>query len=301
MANASFGPTKSATVNGTTLAYREQGEGEPVVFVHGGMSDLRTWEQQLPAIGRSHRAIAYSRRYHRPNQSLEPGERDPWEPHADDLAVFLHELGASPAHLVGNSQGAYISIVTALLTPDVVRSLVIEEPPVLPLFVQHAPPRPLELLRLFATRPRTALALVQFGATALAPLERHYRKGENERAFEAFARGALGTDFYARLSDTRRAQALENLDPLGAFTARRESFPALPEDGLRTLQKPCLLLTGAHSPPLAFRLTDRLEELLPDVERQEIPGASHLMHEDNPSAVNKAILEFVGRHRSTAS
>jgi pimeloyl-ACP methyl ester carboxylesterase len=51
MTSTSFGATKTVTVNGTTLAYREQGEGEPVVFVHGGISDLRTWEQQLPTVG----------------------------------------------------------------------------------------------------------------------------------------------------------------------------------------------------------------------------------------------------------
>jgi pimeloyl-ACP methyl ester carboxylesterase len=43
-------PFKTATVNGATLAYREEGEGDPVVFVHGGLSDLRAWEQQLPEI-----------------------------------------------------------------------------------------------------------------------------------------------------------------------------------------------------------------------------------------------------------
>jgi pimeloyl-ACP methyl ester carboxylesterase len=45
-------------------------------------------------------------------------------------------------------------------------------------------------------------------------------------------------------------------------------------------------------------LTDRLQELLPNVERVEIPAASHLMGEDNPGAVNEAILGFLARHAS---
>ena len=76
-------------VNRATLAYREQGEGEPIVFVHGGLSDLRAWEQQLPALGRSFRAIAYSRRFARPNQDIDPEADDPMLPHVDDLAAFL--------------------------------------------------------------------------------------------------------------------------------------------------------------------------------------------------------------------
>jgi pimeloyl-ACP methyl ester carboxylesterase len=37
-----FDGIKRAAVAGTTLAYREEGHGDPVVFVHGGLSDLRT-------------------------------------------------------------------------------------------------------------------------------------------------------------------------------------------------------------------------------------------------------------------
>ncbi len=68
---------------------------------------------------------------------------------------------------------------------------------------------------------------------------------------------------------------------------------------VRGIRAPVLLVTGELSPPMAFRLTDRLEELLPFVERVEIPEASHLMHEENAPAVNEAILGFLGRHRPT--
>ena len=89
MTSSTFGATKTATVNGTTLAYREQGEGEPVVFVHGGISDLRVWEQQLPTVSRSYRAVTYSRRFARPNEDIDPGADDPWPQHVEDLAAFL--------------------------------------------------------------------------------------------------------------------------------------------------------------------------------------------------------------------
>ena len=62
MTSTAFQGASTARVNGTTLAYLERGEGDPVVFVHGTISDLRTWQQQLPAIGASYRAVAYSRR-----------------------------------------------------------------------------------------------------------------------------------------------------------------------------------------------------------------------------------------------
>lgn len=56
---------------------------------------------------------------------------------------------------------------------------------------------------------------------------------------------------------------------------------------------PTLLLHGERSPRL-FRLrADRLEELLPNVRRMEVPAASHIMHEDNPQVVNEAIAGFL--------
>jgi pimeloyl-ACP methyl ester carboxylesterase len=79
----------SGAFDGATLAYREQGDGEPVVLVHGSSSDLRTLERQLSPIGASYRAIAYSRRYARPNQDIEPRADDRMLPHVDDLVAFL--------------------------------------------------------------------------------------------------------------------------------------------------------------------------------------------------------------------
>jgi pimeloyl-ACP methyl ester carboxylesterase len=38
---------------------------------------------------------------------------------------------------------------------------------------------------------------------------------------------------------------------------------------------------------------DHLETILRNVQRSEIPGASHLMHEDNPAAFNRAVLSFI--------
>jgi pimeloyl-ACP methyl ester carboxylesterase len=296
MTSTTFGATKTATVNGTTLAYRERGDGEPVVFVHGSISDLRVWNQQLPVIGRSYRAITYSRRYARPNQDIDRETDDQMLPHVEDLAVFLREIGAAPAHLVGNSWGAFISLLTAIRYPELVRTLVLEEPPVITLFVKSTTPRPTELLRLFATRPRTAFTLVVAVATIFAPVERAFRSGDDEKALEIFSRGAGGKEAYDQTPEARKQLARDNVLALRAQMLGA-GFPPLADDEVRGVRVPTLLMTGEHSPPVLLRLTDRLEELLPMVDRTEIPNASHAMHEENASAVNEAIVEFVGRHR----
>lgn len=283
-------------VDGAALAYREQGDGEPVVLVHGSASDLRTWEQQVPAISESHRVIAYSRRYARPNKDIRPGLDDQMTPHVDDLVAFLRAIDGAPAHLVGHSWGAFICLLTAIWHPQLARSLVLQEPPVLSLFTS-TPPRPREVLPLLVRRPRTAVAILEFGARTIAPAQRAFRRGDDDAALETFAHGVLGKDAYERLPDERRQQARENLNTLRAQLLGA-GFPPLSEDDVRGVRVPTLLMTGDRSPALLLRLTERLEELLPNAERIEIVDASHAMQEEKPSAVNAAILGFLARHAS---
>jgi pimeloyl-ACP methyl ester carboxylesterase len=294
--SASFDGVRTAAVDGMALAYREQGEGEAVVFVHGSASDLRTWEQQLPAIGTRYRAIAYSRRYARPNEDIEPGADDQMLPHVDDLAALLRLIGAAPAHLVGHSWGAFICLLAAIRRPETVRSLVLQEPPVLSLFVS-TPPSPKELFPLLARRPRTALAILEFVARTIAPTQRAFRRGDDDQALQTFAHGVLGKETYERLPEERTQQARENLGTLRAQLLGA-GFPPLDEEGVRGIRVPTLLMTGQRSPAFLLRLTEHLQRLLPNAERVDIAGASHAMQEENPGAVNEAILGFLARHAS---
>lgn len=294
-----FEGLRTASVNGVSLAYRERGAGEPVVFVHGSASDIRTWEKQVPAMGAEYRAVAYSRRYARPNDDIDAGVDDQMLPHVDDLATFLQSIDIPAAHLIGHSWGGFIALLTAIRHPEVVRSLVLMEPPVLSLFVS-TPPRPLELLGLFLRRPGTALAIVKFGATAVAPAQKAFRRGDNEAAMQAFGCGVLGKSSYERLSEARKQQVRDNL---GADRAQLlgAGFPPLSDDEVSGMQAPTLLLVGQHSPAFMRRLSDRLRELLPNSECIEIANASHLMHEDNARMVNETILDFLKRQASRTS
>lgn len=52
-----------AHVNGVDIEYVEQGEGPPLVFVHGYISDHRVWDDQIRLFSRHHKVIAPSQRY----------------------------------------------------------------------------------------------------------------------------------------------------------------------------------------------------------------------------------------------
>ncbi len=52
--------------------------------------------------------------------------------YAEDLASFIRGLGLQKSHVVGSSYGAYTALVLAAMHPELVRSLTIGEPPILP-------------------------------------------------------------------------------------------------------------------------------------------------------------------------
>jgi non-heme chloroperoxidase len=279
-------------VNGTTLEYRAQGSGQPLVLVHGSASDYRTWRGQRRAFAARYHVVAYSRRYHWPNAAIPTGADYSMNEHLDDLQALLHALQIEPAHLVGHSYGAFLALLLAMRQPGLVRTLVLAEPPVLTLFVSNTP-RPMEILKLWVTRPRTAVAIVKFGAVGFAPARAAAKRGDLEAAMHVFGNAVLGRDAYRRLSGPRLEEVHAN-----AFQAEflGSGFLPLDADQIRRVQAPTLLITAPHSPQLFACLTQRLAELLPDAQRLEIAGASHLMHEDNPPAYNDAVLSFLANH-----
>ena len=282
--------------NGIALEYAELGGGEPLVLVHGSASDCRTWHLQQEALAERFRVVTYSRRYHWPNEPIADGADYAMAEHVADLRAVLHALDAAPAHLVGHSYGAFVCLLLAQRDPSLVHTLVLAEPPVITLFVSNTP-KPLELLKLLATRPRTAAAIIKLGATGLGPATAAAGRGNMEEAMRLFGTAALGREAYHSLSEARREQVRVNLIPAELLGS---GFPPLEAERLRGVTTPTLLLTGQSSPQVFHRLADRLEELVPRTERAEIPNASHIMHEDNPSAFSAAVLSFVERHRHAA-
>ncbi|MGW8248802.1 MAG: alpha/beta fold hydrolase [Acidiferrobacterales bacterium] len=278
-------------INGAELNYIEKGSGPPLIFVHGSASDLRTWQYQQDEFAKQFRTIAYSRRYHWPNEEIGDGIDYAMPQHVEDLGALIRSLDAGPATLVGNSLGAFLCLLLAIKEPGLVRNLVLAEPPVITLFVSSAP-KPQELLPLLFTRPRTAAAIIKFGAAGVVPATRALKRGDIESGVHAFAGAVFGRGGYDRFTQMRKQQVNANLSNIRAEILG-PGFASLDDRDVQRVQAPTLLLNGQRSISLFHLLTDRLEELLPDTTRVEIPEAAHCSHEDNPADYNRAVLEFL--------
>jgi len=264
-----------------------------VVFVHGSASDYRTWQNQYTEFAKHYRVISYSRRYHWPNETIPANCDYSMLQQRDDLEAIIQQLEAAPSHLVGHSYGAFLCLLLAIKAPHLVQTLVLAEPPVITLFASRKP-RPQEILKLLMIRPRTAIALMHFAAKGVVPAEAAARRNEVTQAAHKFGQTILGQEYFNRLSDDRLAQVDANAikaEFLGS------GFAPLDAEQLRHVQVPTLLINGQHSHRIFHRLADRLAELLPDNRRLEIADASHIMHEDNPTAYNFAVLSFLEKYQ----
>lgn len=177
-------------INDVSLEYEERGSGATVIFVHGGISDYRIWKNQVEAFSKYYRVITYSRRYHYPNKWTGDGSDYTVTLHANDLADLILALKAGKVNLIGNSYGAYTSLLTAIDHPELVNTLVLNEPPVLPLLVAN-PDNPLQLLSLFLNDFSTAKNFMQFGLRHMKPAAKAFKENQMEKGVRLFADGAL--------------------------------------------------------------------------------------------------------------
>ena len=174
-ASSSEMQTREVQINGLTLHYIELGQGTPVVLVHGTLEDYRTWDGQLEAFSKGYRLISYSRRYHYPNEWPKDATDFSVTMHARDLAAFIKALNLPPVHLIGHSYGAFIAFLVARDHPEVIRSLTLGEPPIMPLL---------------KTTPEGDALLTTAIATSIASSEA-FKQGNDEEGVRRFVNGVM--------------------------------------------------------------------------------------------------------------
>ena len=96
----------------------EQGVGEPLVLLHGGLTTNATWAAQMSDFAAHFRVIAPERRGHGHTPDVEgPLSYDAM---AADTIAFVTALVGGPAHLVGWSDGGIVGLLVAMARPDLV-------------------------------------------------------------------------------------------------------------------------------------------------------------------------------------
>ena len=107
--------------NGVQLHTVREGQGTPLIFIHGAMGDWRSWSAQWPAFTPHFDCISYSRRYSFPNHNPMPSPDHGALHEAQDLQLLMEAMGIERAVLVGSSYGAFTALALAVHQPARVR------------------------------------------------------------------------------------------------------------------------------------------------------------------------------------
>ena len=271
-------PTR-VVVNGVELHYIEAGQGDPVILLHGDESDYRAWAPQILVLKPRHRVISYSRRYHFPNNNPISGTSHSALVDAEDLAGLMAQLGVPSAHLVGTSYGAFTALAFAIKHPEMVRSLVLAEPPVDQWVTGDA---------------RGAALYQQFMATVHEPAGQAFAKGDIEGAMRILIDSFDGAGAFKKLPAENRTAIMANARFSQALTASSDPYPNLSRSAVARLATPILIVKGVETDELHKLVTEEVGRVLPQAQRVTIAWAGHASPRQNPDSFNYAMLEFLG-------
>ncbi len=264
-----------------SLHYTREGKGEPLVFVHGGGADLTYWDDQLAPFAGRHLVVAYSRRYAEPNRNSPIDPRYSARTDAEDLAGLIAALELGPAHIVAHSIGAVAALFCTLEHPELVRTLVLAEPPV---------------LRWASGTPEGDAEWARFLDEMWRPAAAAFRAGDPVTAMRVITDSFAGAGTFERLRPPVRDRLLRNARDWEAFTTSSDCFPHLDRARVAAIEAPVLLLSAERTVRIHRIVDDVLAATLPAPERVHIAGATHDLWADRPDACRDATLDFLARH-----
>ena len=268
---------KVLNVNGYDMAFVERGAGQPIILVHGALSDFRSFSAAMEPLSQSHRVIAVSLRHYYPERWDGKGETFSLRQHESDVAAFIRALGAGPVHLVGHSRGGSVALLVASTHPELIRTITIGEGGGnLPAF-EAADPASIEKIKRAIERSANT-----------------FEQGNVDDGLASFIDEVSGPGAWKAAPEpirqvfrdnawTLKGQGNDMSDPYSCADANRISVPVL-------------LLSGEKSGQLYAKMTAAIESCLKRSDRAVVANAGHPFPRQNPGGFAEAIVTFVSKN-----
>ena len=266
----------STLSQGCNLTFRDEGSGEPIIFIQGVGLHGDGWLPQTSRLNRSFRTISFDNRGMAASQPL--GTRLTVELMASDTLAVMDAAGITSAHLVGHSLGGCIAQQTALISPQRVKSLSL-----LCTSTRGADATDLSLKMLWlgirsrvGTRRMRRLAFIEM---VLSP--GYLASHDREQTALDFA-PIFGHD----LGETPSV-AMKQLSALNTFnaTARVAELASIPT----------LVLSAQHDIIFPPRCGRALAEAIPGSRFVEVAGAAHGVTIEHADLINRTLAQHIQR------
>ncbi|HEV8229638.1 MAG TPA: alpha/beta hydrolase [Candidatus Limnocylindria bacterium] len=271
------------------LAHYDSGGGTagepPILLIHASLFRSEDWENIFPRLATRYRVVAYDQRGHGKSGRASGYELRAF---ADDAERMLREIVKSPAVIIGHSLGALCAIVCAAEVPELVRAIVLEDPP-----LKYGTPWERERYQGL----RDALDLREDPKAFMRAVEKRPLPSPGPRGERTYGemRG-----FYAA---ERVVTYFTDVDP--AFLDQRmssdDSTAAVIARSIGRISCPVLVITGEARLGAAFddAAEFTLKRQIKDLTVKRFAGQGHIIHGFRPEPFLETLEPFLRRVRAT--
>lgn len=257
--------------------FTQQGEGAPVVLIHGLAASVFDWVDLTPAlVAAGYTVYALDLLGH--GKSIKPADLRQY--HIDRVFehfdAWMQSLSLETAvTLVGHSLGGYLAVEYALRFPEKVRALVLVDP-----FysLEQLPP----LLRWHYKRPFINLGMIVYAPEWLIRLS-------IELTGLFIRNGYIAPQSKAARAQTAQDYKRSSPGIYNILTTTRDLTPILSK-----ITVPTLVVWGAHDQSLAPKSFPTLAAAMPHAQTAVI-DSGHVPHQSHAQKFNRLVLAFLER------
>lgn len=254
------------TIKGIPINYESQGEGPPIVLVHGLGGTCNIWHAQRVTLSKYFRVIALDLSGSgRSDHSRRPYSMDAW---VDEIAGLIDHLQVDQAVIVGHSMGTVIVQKFAARYPEKTRALVLAGG-----LVELGPP----------------------GKEAFTKRAESVEKDGMIAVADAVLGGALSAGTRERnlaLTGMVREMLLSN-DPVCYAGHCRALIAGSAKADQGRITCPTLLVVGDQDPVTSLGLQRQIAAAIKNSRIRIVPNTAHLTMLESPEAFNTILLEFL--------
>ena len=248
-----------------SLAYREEGAGPVLFFLHGMNGNSRSWASSFLSLRNNFRVIAWDA----PSFGSSDSFGDSIEVYQSAAKALIKGLGVEDAILIGHSMGGLVATKLATDPDTSIAGLVLSSS-----HLGFGQPKGEPLMFRYSNRIE---ALNKNSADAEYTMERAKRStpdGTHEDVIKFLADVAGNTRIEGIRDGGRMSQETDN-----TFICKGISAPVL-------------ILTGAKDSIISTEMHAALVAALPKAEKVVIPEAGHASYAEYPNIFNTYVKEF---------
>ncbi|MBM3156216.1 MAG: alpha/beta hydrolase [Chloroflexi bacterium] len=264
-----------ANVNGTTIYYEVNGQGEPLVMIMGFGGGLKGWYFQTRAFKRHYRVITFDNRgIGKSARATEPYTVSTMA--ADTLGLMDH-LGVVGAHVLGMSLGSLVAQEIAIEHPERVMKLILACASIGEAQENDMHERMVKAFKVKEGPEGVDLRSVNFEEAMDTVIALSFNKKRYRMLVSPVSKvymKLVGVNGHFRQIEA--VQGYETLARLHRITA------------------PTLVITGSADNLLPPKYSEQIASLIPGAKLVKVEGGSHALNIEMRHRFNKEVLDFLG-------